>query len=212
MIDRIRWLGHASFCIEDSPRIMIDPWRVVDTGTPPDVILVSHEHYDHCSPADVNKLIGPNTRVIASRTAAEHLDCEATVLRPWQVINIGRACIKAVPAYTFNGEHPAHRDDLGFVISLNYTDIYYAGDTDFIPELRGIHCDIAILPAGKRGLMPPKDAADFVRNAGAKYVIPSHIGNTMESARRMNVQVFERILGDLVTIVNPTSTDFAASR
>lgn len=199
MIDRIQWLGHASFLIEGTPTIMIDPWRVVYEGPAPDLILVSHEHYDHCSPADVNKLLGPHTQVIASRSAAAALDCPCTVLRPWQVINFGRTSIRAVPAYTFRGDHPALREDIGFVISQNYTDIYYAGDTDFVPELRTLRCDIAILPATSReGQMSAETAYEFVRSARPRYVIPSHIGDGYESARRSEKQQFDRLMDGLI--------------
>lgn len=142
MIERIHWLGHASFLIEGTPTILIDPWRVVYEGPAPDLILISHEHYDHCSPADVNKLRGRHTQIIASRGAAAVLDCPCTVLRPWQVVNWGRTSIRAVPSYTFSGDHPVQREDIGFVISQNYTDIYYAGDTDFVPELRSLRADV----------------------------------------------------------------------
>src|SRR5687768_9162852 len=103
MLDAIRWLGHAAFQIDGTPSIVIDPYRIVkDDNTPsPDVILISHEHYDHCSPADIQKLAGSNTQVIASRSAADMLDGNVTVLRPWQTINFGRTSIRTVPAYTY---------------------------------------------------------------------------------------------------------------
>lgn len=203
MINNIQWLGHASFLIHGTPSIMIDPWRVLYEGTSPDLILISHEHYDHCSPADVNKLIGPNTQVIASRSAAAYLDCPVTVLRPFQVINFGRTSIKAVPAYTFSGDHPTQREDIGFVISQNYTDIYYAGDTDFVPELRSLRCDIAILPATSQdGQMNAQNAAAFVQSARPRYVIPSHVGTGFESAKRSERQNFFNALNGLTEIVS----------
>lgn len=203
MIERIKWLGHASFLIEGTPKIVIDPWRVVYEGTAPDLILITHDHYDHCSPADVNKLLGKNTQVIASKRAAEQLDCECTVLRPWQVVNFGRTSIKAVPAYTFSGSHPTQHEALGFVISQNYTDIYYSGDTDFVPELRNLCCDIAILPAtSQEGQMSAESAADFVRMARPRYVIPSHIGAGYESAKRLEKQKFFSALNGLTEIIS----------
>lgn len=202
MIERIHWLGHASFLIEGTPTILIDPWRVVYEGPAPDLILISHEHYDHCSPADVNKLRGRHTQIIASRGAAAVLDCPCTVLRPWQVVNLGRTSIRAVPSYTFSGDHPVQREDIGFVISQNYTDIYYAGDTDFVPELRSLRADVAILPTTSReGQMNAESAAAFVKSARPRYVIPSHIGEGYESARRTEIQNFHRALEGLTQII-----------
>jgi len=207
MLDNIQWLGHASFKITGSPSFMIDPWRVVKDETfAPDVILITHEHYDHCSPADINKLVDGKTLVVASQGAADHLDIPVKVLRPWQTINVGRASIRTVPAYTFSGDHPAKREDLGFIISTNYTDIYYAGDTDFIPELRNLRCDIAILPiSGRNGLMNIDAAIEFVQSARPRYVIPSHYGNGAESGGNVEMMAFERALGKLTTVVSLTN-------
>src|ERR1700694_3211933 len=126
MLDQIEWLGHASFRVNSTPLIYIDPWRMPRGATPADVILISHDHYDHCSPADIDKLRTPATLVIGSAAAGNVID-EVTLLRPWQSINAGRACIKAVPAY--NSHHPREFEGLGFIISLNHYDLYYAGDT-----------------------------------------------------------------------------------
>jgi L-ascorbate metabolism protein UlaG (beta-lactamase superfamily) len=202
MIDSIKWYGHGTFCIDGSPQIVIDPWRVTSKSLQPDIILITHEHYDHCSPADVDKLRGENTVVIASRSAAEHLDGPVTVLRPWQVINFGRTSIKAVPAYTFTGNHPAPREDLGFVISRDYTDVYYAGDSDFIPEIRDMHCDIAMLPvAAKDGLMSAESAGEFARIVKPRYVIPSHLGSHAEGGGKLENLAFEREIADLTDLI-----------
>lgn len=210
MIDRIQWHGHASFSVNDTPKIMIDPWSVATPQEAPDIILVSHEHYDHCSPADVNKLRKPSTLVIASRSAADLLDGEVKVLRPWQVMNFGRLSIKAVPAYTFNSDHPAEREDLGFVISSNYTDIYYAGDTDFVPELRNLRCDIAILPAFPQGgIMNHQMAAAFAESSRPRYVLPSHLPPQLSSPDRLQLKAFERSVRPFAEVVMPEQHHFA---
>lgn len=202
MIDSIEWYGHGAFGLAGTPRIMIDPWGVVKAGPAPDIILVSHEHYDHCSPADVEKLRGPHTLVIASRSAAAQLDGEIKVLRPWQVINIGRTSIKAVPAYTFDSKHPAQREDLGFVISRDYTDIYYAGDTDFIPELRNLRCDVAILPVGSReSSFTVESATAFAQQVRPRYIIPSGIPQNPSGSTKLNLQAFKRAVSEICDVV-----------
>jgi L-ascorbate metabolism protein UlaG (beta-lactamase superfamily) len=202
MIESLLWHGHASFSLHHSPRIMIDPWSVPSTDPKPDIILVSHEHYDHCSPADVNKLRHSETIVIASKGAAQLLDGEVKVLRPWQVMNVGRVSIRAVPAYTLNGDHPMDREDLGFVISADYTDLYYAGDTDFVPELRNLRCDIAILPAqATEGVMDLNAASAFAEHIRPRYIVPSHLGHQVSSATKLELQRFERGLSAYSTVV-----------
>src|SRR5258708_31327087 len=103
MIERIEWLGHGSVRIQGMPLIYIDPWRVPRNAFHADIILISPDHYDHCSTADVDKLRGPGTVVISNSSVTSLLD-DVTVLRPWQVFNVDRSSIKAVPAY--NSHHP----------------------------------------------------------------------------------------------------------
>ena len=193
MIDRIEWLGHASFRIQGMPLIYIDPWRVARNAFHADIILVTHDHYDHCSPADVEKLRGPGTIVVTNSMGAKLID-GATVLRPWQVLNVDRACIKAIPAH--NSHHPKEFEGLGFVISLDHYDIYYAGDTDLIPEMSAIHPDIAILPIGGRQTMGVDNAVEAVRRLRPRWVIPSHWGSPAEGGTVVDVKLFtERVKG-----------------
>jgi L-ascorbate metabolism protein UlaG (beta-lactamase superfamily) len=200
MIDRIEWLGHASFRLNGCPLIYIDPWRVTRSEQPADIILITHDHYDHCSPADVEKLRGPNTVVIANEMAASVIG-EVSVLRPWQVMNVGRASIKAVPAY--NSHHPQSFGGLGFVISLDLYDIYYAGDTDVIPEMPGIRCDIAILPIGGRQTMNATHAAEAVRMLRPRWAIPSHWGSPSEGGTLVDVREFRQGAESTAQVVVP---------
>ncbi len=189
MIDQIEWFGHASFRIQGTPLIYIDPWRIPRANSAPaDVILITHDHYDHCSLPDIEKLRSTKTVIISNRSVADLID-GVTTLRPWQVINIGRACIKAVPAY--NSHHPLQFDGLGFVISLNHFDIYYAGDTDLIVDMDRIAPDIAILPIGGRQTMNPSMAVEAVRHLHPRWTIPSHWGSPAEGGTIADLRQFE---------------------
>jgi L-ascorbate metabolism protein UlaG (beta-lactamase superfamily) len=179
MLEHIQWLGHGSFCIQGPPLIYINPWCVTTGPFLADAILVGHEHYDHCSPGDVYKLYGPETVVVANELAADLLrECEnLQVLRPWQSINIDQANIQAVPAYT--PRYPSHSREaggLGFVISLDHYDIYYAGDTGIIPEMDRIHADIVLLPISGSDTMTPKEAAEAVNRMRPRYAVPYNWG------------------------------------
>jgi L-ascorbate metabolism protein UlaG (beta-lactamase superfamily) len=202
MIEKISWLGHASFRIDGPPRIYIDPWRIPDDNPSADVILISHEHYDHFSTYDIDRLLRPDTHIITNQSTANLLsdDYPVTILRPWQSINIGRANIKAVPAYTYDEYHPALRGDLGFIIALNYYDIFYAGDSDFIPEHRNLRCDIAILPvSAKEGLMTIEDTVDLVKVMQPSFVIPSHYGSP-EGGTRLDATALETAIDGLTRV------------
>ncbi|HLY25925.1 MAG TPA: MBL fold metallo-hydrolase [Aggregatilineales bacterium] len=203
MIERIQWLGHASFRIQGLPFIYIDPWRISRNAFHADVVLVSHDHYDHCSLPDVEKLRGPDTIVLANSMAAALLP-DTTILRPWQVININSASIRAIPAY--NSHHPKDFGGLGFVISMEHTDIYFAGDTGLIDEMSTIRADIAILPIGGRQTMNVDQAIEAVRRIHPRWVIPSHWGTSTEGGTEMDARLFaERVKRDnLAEVVIPT--------
>lgn len=201
MIEDIKWLGHASFRIQGPPLIYIDPWRVTRDNKPADIILVSHDHYDHCSPADVEKVRGSQTVVIASPMAAKVLN-GATVLRPWQSLNVGRACIRTVPAY--NAFHPCESEGLGFIISIGMYDIYYAGDTNLIPEMAKFNPDVAILPIGGRQTMSAEDAVNAVRQMRPRWVIPSHWGNnSAEGGSILDLKTFARGVEGITEVILP---------
>ncbi len=201
MIDQIQWLGHGSFVIQGTPLIYINPWRITRTDRPADVILVSHDHYDHCSLADIDKLRDKHTRIIGNeRVAKEISGCE--VLLPWQSISLDRACVKAVPAYSPDDpRHSLKEGGLGFVISLNYYDIYYAGDTAVIPEMASIHPDIAILPIDGKGTMTPEQAARVTVQLHPRWVIPCNWGVNSSGTNRVDAQMFQREVGKAAEVL-----------
>ena len=201
MIDRIQWLGHGSFIIQGPPLIYINPWRVARSVFLADLILITHDHYDHCSLADIEKLRGPHTLIIGNERVAREID-GCTVIRPWQSVTVDRACIKAVPAYSpEDWRHPASDGGLGYVISINLYDIYYAGDTQLIPEMGGLHPDIAILPIDGNGTLTVEEAAQAVRQIRPRWVIPSNWGPGPEGASRLDAAAFKRAAENVAEVV-----------
>lgn len=203
MMDRIQWAGHGSFIVQGPPIIYINPWRVVRSVFHADVILVSHDHYDACSLADIEKLRGDSTIVIGNERVAAQIR-DTTLLRPWHSITIDAASIKAVPAYSTRSLlHPAEDGGLGFIISLNLYDIYYAGDTETIPEMTRIRPDIAILPIDGSGTMTVEEAADVVKAMRPRWVIPCNWGAIGQSATALDAQRFQELVSDRAEVTIP---------
>lgn len=203
MIDLIHWLGYSSFVIEGSPLIYINPWRVAKPSQPADIILISDHQFNHCSAADIAKVRGAHTRIIASEMAAREIE-GAEVLRPWQSLKIGdRTSVKAVPAYpSSDTRFPMVESGLGFVISLPYYDVYYAGNSQPIPEMASIHPDLAILPIDGRGTMNVNEAAQVARQMRPKTVWPCNWG--VGGTTRIEALMFaEQVGSDVEVILTP---------
>lgn len=191
MIDRIRWQGHGSFALESQPRIQIAPWRVVKPEAIPDVILIGHDNFDHCSPADVEKIRGPHTLVIGSESAAGLIP-DMQVLRAWQSISIDRATITAIPAASkvaaaaSKGNGP-----LGFLVSLDLYDTYYVGESEAIPDVKHIKPDIILLPIDGYGRLTVELGLEMLRVMQPTWAIPYNWGGTGAEATQLDAQSFK---------------------
>lgn len=210
MIENIHWIQHGSFIITHPMVIYINPWQITQAYLKADVILISHEHYEHFSIADVDKVRKEGTRIITNERVATEIP-DAEVLRPWQSININKANIKAVPAYSPDSlHHPLSHDGLGFIISLNYYDIYYAGDTKIIPEMQAIRPDIAILPIDGQGTLDIYEASQAIDILKPKWVMPSNWGKRGSTATPLDVMRFKDVASEkaqiVVSVYNPTAT------
>ncbi len=183
LLARLHWHGHDSFRLDGPPTIWFDPWKI--RGRPPaaDIILVSHEHHDHCSPDDVDKLRGPSTVVLAPQAAASKLGM-ARLMAPGDTARVRGATVQAVPAYNTDkyrapGQvfHPKAAGHLGWLIEVDGFRIYFAGDTDHIPEMRHILCDLALLPVSGTYVMTIPEAVEAASEFCPRVVVPMHYGD-----------------------------------
>ena len=188
MVSNIHWLGHDSFHIEgDGLVIYIDPWKLED-GPQADLILITHDHRDHCSPEDVDKIRKKDTVIVTVAAAAAKLSGEIEVVKPSDELTAKGLPISAVPAYNVNKFrspgvpfHPRESGYVGFILTVGGRRIYHAGDTDCIPEMESIDADIALLPVSGTYVMTADEAIEAVRTINPQIAIPMHIGRGIGS-------------------------------
>ncbi|MDI6725607.1 MAG: MBL fold metallo-hydrolase [Smithellaceae bacterium] len=203
MIENIFWLGHSTVKIKGEKTIYFDPWKLAKEDKA-DIILISHSHYDHCSPEDVRKIQHDKTVIFTTPDCAPKLSGEVRVLAPGETVREGAIIIEAVPSYNLNKAfHPRENNWLGFIITIGGKRIYYAGDTDHVPEMQNIKADIVIIPVGGKYTMTAAEAARAVSVIRPEAAIPIHYGDIVGSLK--DAEEFQR-LADVPVIILPVSS------
>lgn len=176
----IEWLGHDGFKIKNSNIICIDPFKIKDNEKA-DLILITHEHYDHLSLEDINKIYSNNTMIVAAEICKDNLNNFKNVkfVNPEDKLKIFDIEIEAVHSYNINKKfHLKSENRVGYIININNTRIYHAGDTDLIPEMNNLkNIDIALLPVSGTYVMDVNEALECVKIIKPKIAIPMHINS-----------------------------------
>ncbi len=189
MATNIQWLGHDTFRITGEKVIYTDPFKVKKADVA-DIILITHDHYDHCSPEDVEKLQGPRTVIVATADSAAKLSGKIEIIKPGDIIDVSGIRIEAVPAYNTDKQfHTKDKGWIGCILTVSGERIYLAGDTDHIPEMKNIKADIALLPVSGTYVMTAEEAAAAALEIRPRLAIPMHyncIVGTRKDAERFS--------------------------
>jgi L-ascorbate metabolism protein UlaG (beta-lactamase superfamily) len=194
LLEEVAWLGHSGFRIAvGKATVYIDPYRVPADAPPADLVLITHSHYDHFSPQDLERLSKRSTRVIAPPAVAERLEGEVTSVRPGDVVEteVAGVDVRAVPAYNTSkrdGEgrpfHPREAGCVGYEVNVRGERLYHAGDTDVIPEMDWVvGADVALLPVSGVYVMTALEAAEAARRIQPTVAVPMHWGEHIGSER-----------------------------
>jgi L-ascorbate metabolism protein UlaG (beta-lactamase superfamily) len=182
MIDKIYWLGHATFQIKDEKIIYIDPWKLKGTEEKADIILITHDHYDHCEPKDVSKILQPGTVIVTTADCAQKLSGDVRIIAPGGRVELDGVEVEAVPAYNVDKEfHPQANGWVGFIITMGGQRIYHTGDSDVTPEMKQVKADIVLLPVGGTYTMTAEQAAEVANAIAPGWAIPMHYGDIVGS-------------------------------
>lgn len=200
----ICWIGHASFRLSSADTVVyIDPWKLPDAPHDADVVFVSHSHYDHCSPEDIEKVSRESTSLVAPPETIEKLGA-ANAVTPGDSVTIQGVLVEAVASYNVNRAfHPRANNWVGAVFTLGGRRIYYAGDTDLIPEMNDLHdVDVALLPVGGTYTLDAAQAARACQTIGPARAVPYHWGDIVGG--REDADAFARAATNCeVTVLSP---------
>lgn len=205
MADNVFWLGHDSFRLLGEKVVYIDPWKLSAGEPKADVILITHNHGDHFSAADIAKISRRETMVLTPSVVAEKMSGKATAVKPGDKVTAAGVSIEVVPAYNTNKpNHPKTAGHVGYIVTLSGKRIYHAGDTDLIPEMATLKADIALLPVSGKYVMNAAEAAEAANTIKPALAIPMHWGDPDVVGTRADAEEFKRLAHVPVEILERT--------
>lgn len=187
LLDAVEWLGHSGFRVSVGQAVIyIDPYRVGE-GPPADLILVTHAHYDHFSPQDVERLSHEGTWLVGPHAVAERVAGRVLAVGPGDVVEeelVRGVEVRAVAAYNTSKRdadgnlfHPREAGFVGFDVNVRGERVYHSGDTDVIPEMDSVTgVDLALLPVSGVYVMTADEAAEAARRIQPDVAVPMHWG------------------------------------
>lgn len=198
-VKKIHWLGHDTIRLDGNMVVLFDPFQI-SSAKPADLILISHDHFDHNSPEDVAKVRKKDSVIVTDKTSAKKLPGEIKIVAPGDKINVKGVSIEVGPAYNTNKDfHPKAAGMLSFVVTLDGVRYYHAGDTDFIPEMENLEVDIAFLPVSGTYVMTADEAVNAAQAIKPKIAIPMHYGAIVGSEK--DAEEFKKTLEGKVEVV-----------
>ena len=184
MLENIEVLYHSSIRINKEKTIYIDPFKIDRNYNDADIVFITHDHYDHYSEEDIDKVINENTTIIIPEELLTKLlkkginkNAIITVEQNEKYVVQGIK-FETITAYNTNKTfHPKKNGWVGYIIIINGIRYYIAGDTDITEENKKVKCDVAFVPVGGTYTMDFKEAANLINEIKPKIAIPIHYGS-----------------------------------
>lgn len=184
MLKGIEVLCHSSIRIEKEMVIYFDPFKINKKYNDADLIFITHDHYDHYSEEDIDKVIKEDTKIIVPEGVKSKLlekgikEENIVTVKPEEKREVKDIKFETIPAYNINKAfHPKENGWVGYIIEIDGISYYIAGDTDITKENKKVKCDVAFVPVGGTYTMDFKEAAELINEIKPKIAIPIHYGS-----------------------------------
>mgnify|MGYP003243076408 FL=1 len=184
MLENIEVLYHSSIRINKEKTIYIDPFKIDRNFNDADIVFITHDHYDHYSEEDIDKVINENTTIIIpeellTKLLRKGINKNAIItVEPNKNYMVQGIKFETISAYNTNKTfHPKENGWVGYIIIINGIRYYIAGDTDITEENKQVKCDVAFVPVGGTYTMDFKEAASLINEIKPKIAIPIHYGS-----------------------------------
>ncbi len=179
LIKNVQWIDNACVKISGTKTVYFDPYNITQNDEA-DFIFITHDHFDHYSPANIEKLIGENTLVVGPSYVTDLIDCQKKTVKAGDKLNLDGLKIKVVPSYTIKHQnHEKRKGYVGYVLTMDDVTYYIPGDSDLIPEMKKIKTDVAFLPVCGKYMMDVDDAVEAANRIKPQIVVPFHFGSVL---------------------------------
>ena len=194
MLNDIKLIAQSALRIvsKDGKVFYFDPYELGNNyKNDADYIFITHTHYDHLSIEDIIKIKKDNTIIIGPNDMLDKIRNmfsinDIILVKPNNTYNLFDIKFETVPSYNIDKTfHKKEYNWVGYIVTIDDIRIYVAGDTDNVPEIRNINCDIACVPIGGTYTMEKTEASELIRSIKPKLAIPIHyktIVGTVEDA------------------------------
>lgn len=205
IVDKIQLIGHSAVKISGSKTIYIDPWKLPSgMGGDADLVLVTHDHYDHLSIPDIKKALAKEGKVLAAECCRSKFPNADSYTLPYMKHRIAGIDVYATAAYNIDKQfHTREMGHVGYIVSLDGVKIYQTGDCDAFPHMRDFECDVLLVPVSGTYVMNPSQAVDAVLMLKPKVAIPIHWGDPDVVGSRKDAEVFQKLSPCEVVIKDP---------
>ncbi len=184
MLDQITVFTQSSIQIKSSiGTIYLDPLEIPEEFHDADYILITHNHGDHFSPQDIEKIAkAESVLIVPEKMESQARELQIDIGRietvvPGKPYQVGDLKFETVAAYNnLKPFHPKKSGWVGYLLFVDDARIYVAGDTDVTKESKAVKCDIAMVPIGGTFTMDAGKAAELVNCIEPKIAIPTHYG------------------------------------